>query len=61
MSQTELLGKRSIKESFDIDGANLFKLACFKAYRQKRHPQKAAGNRLRRRIFPDRAAFVAGT
>ena len=32
MSQTELLGKRSIKESFDIDDANLFKLACFKAY-----------------------------
>ena len=31
------------------------------AARQKRHPQKAAGNRLRRRIFPDRAAFVAVT
>ena len=31
------------------------------AARQKRHPQKAAGNRPRRRIFPDRAAFVAGT
>ena len=28
MSQTELLGKRSIKESFDIDDANLFKLAA---------------------------------
>ena len=29
------------------------------AARQKRHPQKAAGNRLRRRNFPDRAASVA--